>query len=67
MSEDSSTTVSDRPLLAGLAILAVATVVWVVASFSLDGDVDAVQAVAFGLVFAVVYVGVTLVRGRWSH
>ena len=61
---ESSTDISDRPLLAGVAIFAVATVVWAASSFALEGNIDAVQAAGFGLVFAVVYVGVTVLRSH---
>lgn len=64
MSEDSSTGVSDRPLLAGLAIFAVATVVWVASSLAFNGNIATVQAAGFGLVFSVVYVGITVFRSR---
>lgn len=67
MSDDPPTDISDRPLLAGIAIFLVAAVVWTVSSLLFEGNIDVVRAVGFALVFAVVYVGITVLRDRRSR
>lgn len=66
MSGPASTAITDRPLVAFVALLVVTVVVYAAFQFAFDGEVDALQTAVFGLALAASLVGLSILRRRFS-